>query len=52
MLESTFNKVTGLMDCSFIKRESPTQVFSCEFQNKCLRSLFYGTHTVTTSENG
>ena len=41
-----------LQDFNVIKRESPTQAFSCEFQNKCLRSLNYGTHTVTTSENG
>ena len=25
-----FNKVTGLMACNFIKKETPTQVFSCE----------------------
>ena len=34
MLESLFNpcfnKVTGLMACNFIKKETPTQVFSCE----------------------
>ena len=34
MLESLFNpcfnKVTGLMACNFIKKETPSQVFSCE----------------------
>ena len=32
VLESLFNKVTGLMACSFIKKETPAQVFSCEYK--------------------
>ena len=30
VLESLFNKVGGLA-CNFIKKETPTQVFSCEY---------------------
>ena len=55
MLESLFNpcftKVTGLMACNFIKKKTPTQVFSCE----CLKMFdktFYGTPPVAASENG
>ena len=31
VLESLFNKVTGLIACNFIKKQSPTQMFSCEY---------------------
>ena len=31
VLESLFNKITGLMACNFVKKESPTHVFSCEY---------------------
>ena len=30
MLESVFNNVAGLQACTSIKKETPTQVFSCE----------------------
>ena len=30
MFESLFNQVVGLQVCNFIKKEIPTQVFSCE----------------------
>ena len=39
------------MACNFIKKEMPTQVFSCE----CLKMFeknFYGTPPVAASENG
>ena len=32
MLESIFNKVTGLKICNFIKKETSPQMFSCEYQ--------------------
>ena len=39
VLESLFDKVKGLMACNFIKKETLTQVFSCEyhkmFENGC-----------------
>ena len=48
VLKSLFNKVTGLMACNFIKKETPRQVFSCEhhkmFENR--------TPLVATSKNG
>ena len=31
MFWSLFNQVTGLKACIFIKKESPTKVFSCEY---------------------
>ena len=31
VLESLFNKVTGLITCNFIKKQTPTQMFSCEY---------------------
>ena len=31
VLESLFNKVTGLMACTFLKKETPVQVFSCKY---------------------
>ena len=30
-LECPFNKVSGLKVCIFIKKETPTQLFSCEY---------------------
>ena len=39
MSESLFDKVVGLQPCNFIKKETPTQVFFCEycdvFNNTC-----------------
>ena len=39
MLESLFNKVAHPQICNFIKKETPTQVFSCEISN-ILRTHF------------
>ena len=52
VLESLFNRVTGLMACNFIKKEIPTQVFSCEYHKMLENSFFYGTPPVAASENG
>ena len=52
VLESLFNKVTGLMACNFIKKETPTQVFSCEYHKMFENTFFYGTPPVAASENG
>ena len=50
VLESLFNKATGLMACNFIKKK--TQVFSCKYHKMCEKSFFYGTPPVVASENG
>ena len=42
VLESLFNKVTGLIACNFIKKETPTQVFPCEYHKMFENSFFYG----------
>ena len=52
VLEFLFNKVTGLMACKFIKKETPTQVFSCESHKIFENSFFYGMAAVAASENG
>ena len=52
VLKSLFHKVTGLMACNFIKKEIPTEVFSCEYHKKFEKSFFYGTPLVAASENG
>ena len=52
VLESLFNKVTGLMPCNFIEKETPTQVLSCEYHKMFENSFFYGTPPVAASENG
>ena len=36
-----FNNVAGLKACSFIKKEPPTQVFSCEYCKGFSISFFY-----------
>ena len=40
MLESPFNKVAGLKVCIFIKKETPTQLFSCEYCEILKNSFF------------
>ena len=52
-LESLFNKVTGLMAmaCNFIKKETPTQLLSCEYHKMFENSFFYGAPLVAASEN-
>ena len=52
VLEALFNKVTTLMVCSFTKKETPTQVFSCEYRNMFEDNVFYGTPPVAASKNG
>ena len=51
VLESLFNKVTGLMACNFIKKETLTQVFFCEYHKMFDKSFSYGTPPVAASEN-
>ena len=52
VLESLFNKVTGLMAYNFIKKETPTQVFPREYHKMFEKSFFYRTPLVAASENG
>ena len=40
------------MACNFIKKETPTQVFSCECLKMFEKKTFYGTPLVAASENG
>ena len=40
MLESLFNKATGLKACISIKKDTPTQVFSYEYCNIFKNSFF------------
>ena len=41
MLEFLFNKVAGLKACVFIEKETPTQVFSCEYWEIFKNSFSY-----------
>ena len=43
IFESLFNKVVGLKVCSFIKQETPPQLFSCEYC-KILKNRFCRKH--------
>ena len=43
VLESLFNKVTDLMACNSIKKETSTQVFPVNI-TKCLRTAFLMEH--------
>ena len=52
VLESNFTKDTGLMACNFIKKETSTQVFFCEYHKMFENIFFYGTPPVAASENG
>ena len=52
VLESPFHKITGLMACNLIKKETPPQAFSCEYHKIFENSFFYGTLPVAASENG
>ena len=51
MLESPFNKVAGLRSCNFIKKETPTKVFSVEICQTFKDILFYRTPQLAASEN-
>ena len=50
---SLFNKVAGLRPhaCNFIKKETLTQVFSCEFC-KISKNTFFTEHPWTTASKG
>ena len=50
MLESLFNKATGLKACISIKKDTPTQVFSYEYCNIFKNSFFYVTIVHYTSQ--
>ena len=52
VLESLFNKVTRLMASNFIKKETPTQVFPCEYHKIFEENFFYATSPMAASENG
>ena len=41
--ESLSNKVASLKACNFIKKEAPTQMFSCEYGGVFKKSVFYRT---------
>ena len=43
MLESLFNKAVGFQACNFIKKDTPTQVFSCEYC-KIKKSTYFEKH--------
>ena len=43
-----FNKVADLGSCNFIKKETPTKVFSCEFR-KIFINTFFTEHPGTTA---
>ena len=47
MLESLFNKVADLKTCHFIKKETPTQVLSCEYCEIFKNTFFYRTSPMT-----
>ena len=49
MLENLLNKVTDPQTCNFIK-ESPTQVFSCDYCQIFQKSFFHRTPQVAVSE--
>ena len=51
MLESLFNKVTGLKVCNFIKKGTPPQLFSCGYHDIFKNSILCGTPRVAASEN-
>ena len=48
MLESLFNKVIGLQAWNFFKKETPTQVFSCEIC-EIYKNTYFEEHLRTTA---
>ena len=42
-----FHTVTGLMACNFIKKESPTQMFSCEYHKMFAKTFFFSQNFYT-----
>ena len=49
VLESLFDEVAGLEACNFIKKETQTQVLSCEF-SEILENIFFTKHLAAASE--
>ena len=45
VLESLFDEVAGLQACNFIKKETQTQVLSCEFW-EILENTFFSQNTL------
>ena len=45
-----FNKVVALKTCNFVKEETPTQVFSCEYREIFKNSFLYGTSLVAVEK--
>ena len=43
VLKSLFNTVRGLKACNFNKKDTPTQVFSCEY-HKIFKNSFFMEH--------
>ena len=52
MLEFLFNKAADLKVCNFIKKETPPQLFSCEYHEIFKNSFLYVTTPVAASKNG
>ena len=48
VLESLFNKVAGQETCNFIKKETPTQVFSCKCC-KTFKNTYFEKHLWTAA---
>ena len=48
VLESLFNKVAGFQACDFIKKETPTQLSSCEIR-KIFEKTYFEEHLRTTA---
>ena len=48
MLESLFNEAAALQACNFIKKETPTQVFSCE-HCEIFRNTYFEKHLWTAA---
>ena len=51
VLESLFNKVSGLKACKFIKKETMAQMFFCEIYEIFKNTFFHRIPSVATSEN-
>ena len=49
LLDSFLKKVGGLQICNFIQKETPTQVFSCEYYEIFKNTLFYRTPPIADS---
>ena len=43
MLESLFNKITGLQTCYFIKKETPAQIYFVKFVKLLRKSILENT---------